>query len=228
MAHSTKITDPQEPRVAKEGAPFFVPPAIIAGFSLLIGWHNFAWWCLVLALLVGLFFRNPRRYIVDEQSAITAPADGKLVEITDVMKEPITGKSLRRVSIFLSVLDVHTNRYPVSGKIEKVHYNPGKFLAAFNEKASTDNEQQSTVIKADNNDTIVVTQIAGLIARRIVCYAKEGEQACKGQLMGLIRFGSRVDLWLPESYNILVKPGQRIRSGETIMALSVDASEKAA
>jgi phosphatidylserine decarboxylase len=157
------------------------------------------------------FFRDPERAVPNDPKVVISPGDGKVVEITTEV-DPFLGETFTRVSIFLSVFNVHVNRVPIGGKIEKIKYNKGKFLAAFNEKASMDNEQNIMLIR--NDDVVVlVKQIAGLIARRIVCWPKEGDEYELGQRYGLIRFGSRMDVLVPESTRLTVSLGDRVKGG---------------
>ncbi|MFQ5449089.1 MAG: phosphatidylserine decarboxylase family protein [Nitrospinaceae bacterium] len=201
--------------IAKEGAPFIAPLGIL---TLAFLAASMFWAALVLGLLflfVLYFFRDPERAITDDPKAVVSPADGKIVEITREA-DPFEGKTYIRVSIFLSVFNVHINRIPIAGQIEKTRYNPGKFLAAFNHKASLDNEQNTLMIRKENTE-VLVKQIAGLIARRIVCWAKEGDRYQTGQRFGLIRFGSRVDLMVPEKTRLVIKHGDTVRGGSSII-----------
>ena len=166
-------------------------------------------------LFVTWFFRDPERRIPNEPNVIVSPADGKITEII-TENEPINGKLCKRVTIFLSVFNVHVNRVPIGGTIEDIRYNPGKFLAAFNPKASMDNEQNLILIN-NGRTHIFVKQIAGLIARRIVCWPKKGDYYESGQRYGLIRFGSRVDILLPENTKLSVACGDKVSGGKSII-----------
>jgi phosphatidylserine decarboxylase len=166
-------------------------------------------------LFVTWFFRDPERRIPNEPNVIVSPADGKITEIV-TENEPINGKLCKRVTIFLSVFNVHVNRVPIEGTIEDIRYNPGKFLAAFNPKASMDNEQNLILIN-NGRTHIFVKQIAGLIARRIVCWPKKGDYYESGQRYGLIRFGSRVDILLPENTKLSVACGDKVSGGKSII-----------
>ena len=171
----------------------------------------------IVALWVAYFFRDPERTGARGESIVIAPADGKVVLISDVDEPSFMGGRARRVSIFMNVFNVHVNRYPVSGTVRYVHYNPGKFLNAAVEKSSLENEQMSVGIETSRG-RVLVRQIAGLIARRIVTYSKVGEQVQQGQRMGLIRFGSRVDVFLPVSAQLRVKIGDNTLAGSTTIA----------
>jgi len=166
--------------------------------------------------IVG-FFRDPERTIPTGEGLIVSPADGKVVSIVDIKADPKFGESVARVSIFLSPLDVHINRSPVTGKIEEVSYQRGKFLAAYKEEASAHNERNALKVVDDQGRTLGVVQIAGVVARRIVCRVKRGDNVKRGDRFGLIMFGSRTDAYLPRDCRIEVTEGQRVKGGETIL-----------
>ena len=208
---------------AREGLIFIVIAMLVAAaaFAAALGRRSWPLWLLafvltVLALWVAYFFRDPERTGDRGDRLAIAPADGKIVLITEV-DEPafVHGRALR-VSIFMNVFNVHVNRYPVSGTVKYVHYNPGKFLNAAVEKSSLENEQMSVGLESGGY-RILVRQIAGLIARRIVTYSREGERVEQGQRMGIIRFGSRVDLFLPPASTLRVKIGEMTVAGTTVI-----------
>jgi len=201
--------------LAKDGFIFILPLLIITVLMFLI---SFYWATAIFGLgflFVTWFFRDPERRIPNEPNVIVSPADGKITEIV-TENEPINGKLCKRVTIFLSVFNVHVNRVPIGGTIEDIRYNPGKFLAAFNPKASMDNEQNLILIN-NGRTHIFVKQIAGLIARRIVCWPKKGDNYESGQRYGLIRFGSRVDILLPENTKLSVACGDKVSGGKSII-----------
>ncbi len=201
--------------LAKDGFIFILPLLIITVLMFLI---SFYWATAIFGLgflFVTWFFRDPERRIPNEPNVIVSPADGKITEIV-TENEPINGKLCKRVTIFLSVFNVHVNRVPIEGTIEDIRYNPGKFLAAFNPKASMDNEQNLILIN-NGRTHIFVKQIAGLIARRIVCWPKKGDYYESGQRYGLIRFGSRVDILLPENTKLSVACGDKVSGGKSII-----------
>jgi phosphatidylserine decarboxylase len=198
-------------RLAPEGLVFVLPLGSVSLLSLWLGWWGGAVVSGLLTVSVGLFFRDPERLVPQSPGAIVSPADGRVMEV--VAAEAKT----RRISIFLSVLDVHVNRAPYSGKVEKVVYSPGKFLAAYRREASLVNEANSITLQNHGRE-FLVRQIAGVIARRIVCRVQPGDVLEKGQRYGLIRFGSRVDLVLPHEAEIVVHVGDRVRGGETPLA----------
>lgn len=198
-------------RFAPEGGMFVLPLAGLSLLSLGLGWEVGAVSGGLLTLGVALFFRDPDRQIPQSPGAIVSPADGRIMEVVTATTE------VPRISIFLSVLDVHVNRAPCGGKVGTVTYTPGKFLAAYRQEASQVNEANSITIQHHGRE-FLVKQIAGVIARRIVCRVRPGDVLEKGQRYGLIRFGSRVDLILPQDAEVVVHVGDRVRGGETILA----------
>ncbi len=210
--------------LAREGLPFILstalPAIVLLDAAVLLG-GPFLWTVAliisVLALCVLAFFRDPERHGPIGQDLVLAPADGKVIEVCTV-EEPsyLHGQALR-ISIFLSLFDVHVNRYPVSGAVELREYEPGRFEPAWRRSASASNERSSTGIHT-LRFPVLVRQIAGLAAKRIVTYAEVGDQVRQGERMGLIRFGSRVDVYLPATANVEVRVGKRAVGGVTILA----------
>jgi phosphatidylserine decarboxylase len=198
-------------RVASEGWVFVLPLAGATVLSALVGWWGVTGVGLVLTVGVALFFRDPERIIPQIPETIVSPADGRVMEIVP------ENTQTRRISIFLSLWDVHINRAPYGGVVRSVVYTPGQFLAAYRQEASLANEA-NTVTIADHGREFIVKQIAGILARRIVCRVRPGETLEKGQRYGLIRFGSRTDLLLPATAEIAVQVGEVVRGGETILA----------
>lgn len=195
---------------------FLVVTLFLFAFSTLLGFVGLllSGWCLY-------FFRNPHRVTPLEKGLIISPADGIITKIEKAIppQELKWEKKARtRISIFLNVFDVHVNHIPIDGTITKIHYHPGKFFNASLDKASEHNERNSLIIKTASGQDILVIQIAGLIARRIICEVDEGEEVKAGETYGIIRFGSRVDLYLPEGVNAQVVEGQRMIGGETVLA----------
>lgn len=174
--------------------------------------------CLLLLAFCLYFFRNPKRSPQGDEQQIVSPADGRVLEISEVQEERFLNEKMQRISIFMSPLNVHVNRMPITGRVETVSYNRGKFFPAFSEKASLDNEQNAIVIKNDRGVYCLFIQIAGWLARRIVCHATVGESWRRGDVFGMIRFGSRVDVYLPCHYLVKVGKDQRVCAGETILA----------
>lgn len=202
--------------IAREGYPFIIFFLIITVFIAFLGVS----WLFVLSALISFFtiwfFRNPERNFREEEKVVISPADGKVIKVEDVeMNGDIVGQ-FKKISIFMNVFNVHVNRVPYSGKIEAIKYHEGKFVSANLDKASSDNERNAILIRTNDNDCpIWVVQIAGLIARRIVCWVKIGDMVKKGERFGLIRFGSRVDIYLPEHSRTVVQIGQKVKAGET-------------
>ena len=172
----------------------------------------------LLSLFLAFFFRDPERVAPDGENLILSSADGKVISIKPSQKVDFIGGRGTLVSVFMSVFNVHVNRAPVSGDVKYFKYNPGKFLPAFKDKASLENEQTELGLENDHG-RIILKQIAGIIARRIVCKIRPGDFVEAGQRVGMIKFGSRVDLFLPENVEIRVKLKQKVRAGETVMGV---------
>ena len=204
--------------VASEGWPFIIPLALVTLLLFAFGWKNTAMIALVLTLFVLFFFRDPERRVPEGGDVVVSPADGTVIVVKDVFEPDYLKQDMKQISIFLSVFNVHVNRSPFSGTVEIVKYNPGKFHVASVDKASLDNEQTAMVI-GNGKNRILVKQIAGLIARRIVCYAKPGDTIKTGERYGLIRFGSRVDIFLPKTVDLKVKVGDRIKGARDIIGV---------
>lgn len=208
---------PQIP-VAKEGYPFIGYTAFITLILALIGYNYFALMMLVVTTFVLAFFRDPERFIPDDERALVSPADGKVIKVDQVDDDLFTGQEAIKVSIFMNVFNVHVNRIPFSGNVEKIVYRPGRFYAADSNRGALENEYCATVVTTPDGKNIAFVQIAGLIARRIICWLEQGDRIVKGKRFGLIRFGSRVDLYLPRDTDVNVKVGDKVRAGETIVA----------
>jgi phosphatidylserine decarboxylase len=203
-----------------EGYPF-VGGFAFASIVLLWLWPPLGWLATLLTVWCAYFFRDPPRVTPVRDGIVVSPADGRVSQIVNAVppKELELGeRPLPRVSIFMSVFDCHINRSPVTGRIERIVYRPGKFLSADLDKASEDNERNAFVIAMPNGRRIAAVQIAGLVARRIVPFAREREAVAAGQRIGMIRFGSRVDVYLPEGTRPLAAEGQTAIAGETVIA----------
>jgi len=210
--------------VAREGYPFIFPVLGAGVLFFVLGWKCLGTISILLGLFVIYFFRDPERTIPDGQSLLVSPADGKVVSIKKAENDPL-GENITQISIFLSVFNVHINRSIMQGEVVSVNYNKGKFLAAFAEKASLLNEQNSVTIK--NKDmTVRVNQIAGLIARRIVCWVKSEQLLQRGERFGLIRFGSRVDIFLPNTVAVKVALGDKVVGGVSIIGTVGDTAKQ--
>jgi phosphatidylserine decarboxylase len=210
--------------MVREGYSFGVPPLLI-GVGLLVlgrGWTLGAGVvCVLLGLFVFSFFRNPNRIIPSEPGVIVAPADGRVVVVKD---EEDSGRRGKRVSIFLAVWNVHVNRAPAAGKITKLEYKPGKFFAAWDERTSLENEQNVFTQETEHGE-IVYKQIAGWVARRCISWKKAGDTVARGERIGLVRFGSRMDVWLPGEAEIAVRVGQTVRGGASVLARMPETAE---
>ena len=209
---------------AREGHLFMAIAAAAAAGAFVLALNRRSWplWLVALALLVvaiwvAYFFRDPERTGERGDRVVVAPADGKVVMICEVDEPAFIHGRATRVSIFMNVFDVHVNRYPVTGTVRYVHYAPGKFLNAASDKSSLDNEQMSIGLESGPY-RILVRQIAGLIARRIVTYSREGDRAEQGERFGIIRFGSRVDVFMPTSSVVRVRLGELTVAGTTVLA----------
>jgi len=200
--------------MVKEGYYFGVPLLLLGGVSYLLQWNSVAVVAVLLALFVFSFFRDPERVIPAEPGAVVSPGDGRVVVVAE---EENAGRPGKRVSIFLAVWNVHVNRSPAAGTITKMEYRPGKFLAAMRERASVENEQNIFTLSTEAGE-LMFKQIAGLIARRVVSWKKAGEKVARGERIGLVRFGSRVDLWVPRDAEILVKVGENVKGGSSVLA----------
>jgi phosphatidylserine decarboxylase len=203
--------------MVKEGYWFGLPPLALGGVSLAVRTPvglTIGALLVFLALFVFYFFRNPDRKIPMEPGVVVSPADGRVVVVKE---EENAGRPGRRISIFLAIWNVHVNRSPAAGTITRLDYKPGKFLAAWAESASLENEQNVFTLSSEYGE-IVFKQIAGWVARRVVSWKKSGDVVGRGELVGLVRFGSRVDLWLPEGAEVAVKVGDNVKGGSSVIA----------
>lgn len=220
------------PSVHPEGRKYAVGAGAIAALAFLLHWQFLAWLLVGLTIWVATFFRDPVRTTPRGERLIVAPADGLITMIARVPPPPelrgaegLADGEYTRVSIFMSVFDIHINRAPISGRVKRIAYVPGKFVNADLDKASEDNERQHLLIEGADGLRIGFTQIAGLVARRILSFVREGDMVEAGQRVGLIRFGSRVDVYLPAGTSPRVLLGQRSIAGETVIAeIGVDAT----
>ena len=204
-------------RIAKEGYPLILAGLALTTVAVVAGWKLVGGALgLVTAATVG-FFRDPERKIPEDEGLVVSPADGKVVSISEVGVDSRFADAVTRVSIFLSPLDVHINRMPVGGKIDDVEHKPGAFVAAYKDHASKVNEQNALSVIDDKERLFGVVQIAGVLARRIVCGVKPGDVLRRGDRFGLIMFGSRTDLYLPRGCKLEISEGQRVKGGETIV-----------
>jgi phosphatidylserine decarboxylase len=208
------------PRLHKEGYRFLAI-AFLVTFILFLISNFFALLGLIITIWVYYFFRDPERFSIKNENYLLSPADGVVSQITEVngpRELGLENKKFTRISIFMNVFDCHVNRVPVTGKISKIFYKPGKYINASLDKASEKNERNYVLMNSSKGEEIILVQIAGLIARRIVCEIKENEEIEQGNKFGIIRFGSRVDLYFND-YKLMVKLKQKMIAGETILAI---------
>lgn len=204
------------PLIAREGWPFL---AIAAAAALLVTWVG-GWWSVpfwLAALFVLQFFRDPPRDIPDDPSLVTSPADGRVI-IVGKAQDPYLGREALKVSVFMNVFNVHSNRAPVDGQVQERWYFPGRFFNAALDKASLDNERNALWLRMPDGQDVTCVQVAGLIARRILCYVEPGAALRKGQRFGFIRFGSRVDIYLPLDAEVTASLGEKVYAAETVLA----------
>jgi len=204
------------PIIAREGWPFLAG-AVVAAIVVALGW---GWWSLPLwlaALFILQFFRDPPRNVPADPSAIVSPADGRIVAV-EKSRDPYLERDALKISVFMNVFNVHSNRSPVDGEVKKGWYYAGKFVNAALDKASLENERNALWIHADSGAEVTCVQVAGLVARRILCYAKPKDRLVRGQRFGFIRFGSRVDVYLPTDAAARASVGDKVYAGETILA----------
>jgi len=210
----------------KEGYPsIFIATLLSAGLVWIGGAIESSWFKyipasigLILLVLVLQFFRNPSRSATHNDKAIASPSDGKVVQIVKVTEDEFLGDERMLISVFMSPLNVHVTRYPCDGEVVYSHYHPGKYLVAWHPKSSTLNERTTVAISHKNNQHILYRQIAGALARRIVNYAKKGGSAAQGKDAGFIKFGSRIDIYLPLDASIKVEVGQKVQGGRSVLA----------
>jgi phosphatidylserine decarboxylase len=200
--------------IVRDGIPYILAPALLSIILLAVGYWYAALPFVLLSAFMGFFFRDPKRVPPEDPNCIVAPADGRIMRVSSLAGDREHSGTL--ISIFLSPLDVHINRSPIAGKIIDVSYTRGKFLMATDDNASLVNEQNAITIEG-SKITIVCKQIAGILARRIVCWKSAGERVALGERFGLIKFSSRTDLILPETVQVLVSKGMRVQGGTTIV-----------
>ena len=203
--------------IARPGMPFIATAAFATAVLALLGITTLALLGLVATLFICYFFRDPDRVIPDVPGAVVSPADGKIIRVEQLAQSPYTSGPCRKISIFMSVFNVHVNRIPFSGEIKKIAYYPGKFFSANLDKASQLNEHNAVYLQTDTDQTICFVQIAGLIARRIICNIQAGDTVVRGQRFGLICFGSRLDVYLPEDASIEVNLGDIVKAGTSVI-----------
>jgi len=212
--------------IAKEGLRFLIPSFFLFVLFTALHYRLLALVCFLFFVFCMLFFRNPRRATVDEAGAIICPADGKVMEIRDVVDGEILGEERKRIGIFMSPVDVHVNRAPVGGRVTQVRHRDGGFGMAFKKDIDQINERNYILIES-GNEKVLMVQIAGFLARRITSYVKAGDEVRIGQTVGIISFGSRVDVYLPKGYEPVVDLQERVRAGVTVLARKSPGSHEA-
>lgn len=203
--------------IAREGYPFIALSAFITLIIAILGYTLLALPALAITTFVVYFFRDPERIGPVSDDALTSPADGKVILIEKIIDDQYLLGQVYKVSIFMNVFNVHVNRAPVNGTVEKVVYTPGKFYSADSDRGAMHNEHCATLLHSASGHRLAFVQVAGLIARRIVCWLEVDDQVRRGQRFGLIRFGSRVDLYIPTQTQLEIAVGQKVRAGETVI-----------
>jgi phosphatidylserine decarboxylase len=201
--------------IVREGLPFIIPLGVFTVALAFFDFKGIAFVFFIATVFVAWFFRNPERNTPVDTKAVISPADGEIIKIEDSMENDLLKAPAKKISIFMNVFNVHVNRIPYTGKIARIHYDKGSFFSANLDKASNLNEKNSILIRTDDGKEILTVQIAGLIARRIECWVKEGMHLLKGERFGLIRFGSRLEVFLPSDSVISVHVGDKVKAGET-------------
>jgi phosphatidylserine decarboxylase len=205
------------PIIAREGWPFLAVAVVVAALvAYFAGWWSAPFW--IAALFVLQFFRDPPRAIPQGEGLVLCPADGRVIVVGEVDDPYRGGARSLKISVFMNVFNVHSNRAPVDAVVKSVAYNKGLFVNASFDKASSDNERNALVLRMDDGTEVSCVQVAGLIARRILCYAKQGERVARGQRYGFIRFGSRVDVYLPPGARARVAIGDKVKATSTVLA----------
>lgn len=205
------------PFFAKEGQPIIIGVGIVALVLALVGWSFLSGIAVILFIFCAQFFRDPAREMPEDPRAVVSPADGRICKVQKAV-DPLTGAECTMVSIFMNVFNVHSQKSPVTGTIEEIVYTPGLFVNADLDKASSDNERNAVRVKMEDGRSITFVQVAGLIARRIICHAEVGQKLERGERYGFIRFGSRVDMYLPTDAEICVSIGDKVTGVMTTIA----------
>lgn len=209
---------PQRIPVASEGLPFIALGALSSVVFAQLGWSILAVTGFAVTTFILYFFRDPERVIPTEDGVVVSPADGRVLDVAEGGEGALQDGRTQRISIFMNIFDVHVNRAPIRGAVKQIVYRQGSFLSADKARARLQNEQNALLIEGDDATRLTVVQVAGVIARRIVCWADVGDTLELGQRFGMIRFGSRLDMYLPAEMSVVVRRGQRVRAGETVLA----------
>ena len=211
------MTRPRIP-LAREGYPFIAFSAFLTLITAILGYEILAWPTLFLTTFIVAFFRDPERMTDAAADEMISPADGKVILIEEIFDDTYLQRQAIKISIFMNIFNVHVNRIPVDGTVNEIVYKPGQFYSADSEKGALLNERCGVVMKLQGGQRMAFVQVAGLVARRIVNWLEPNDRVQRGQRFGLIRFGSRVDLYLPVDSSVKVKIGQKVRAGETVIA----------
>lgn len=203
--------------VAPEGRPFIIGSALATALAVLFGFYVLALFFLACTAFVSFFFRDPDRMVPEKDGLVVSPADGRVVEVKLVEESEISAGKMLKISVFMSVFNVHVNRMPFSGRVADVSYHPGKFFSADLDKASRVNERNAVTLDINGGQKLIVVQVAGLIARRIVCRVREGDLLRRGERFGMICFGSRLDVYLPAKTLLAVSVGDKVFAGTSVL-----------
>jgi phosphatidylserine decarboxylase len=204
--------------VSKEGVPFIGIAVLVAVIFAVLNWSVTAIIFFVIAGFILFFFRDPERIIPSGSGLVVSPADGRVIDIAEDNRDSLHGKNVKRISIFMNIFNVHVNRAPIMGEVRQISYQPGSFWPANRKRALLENERNAVLILGEDEMELTVVQVAGIIARRIVCWVKVGDSVKIGERFGLICFGSRLDVYVPKNISVLVKKGDRARAGQTVLA----------
>ena len=203
--------------IAREGYPFIIGSVFATAIVAVLGLYGLALFFLAVTFFVSCFFRDPERVIPEEKGALVSPADGKVLGVGVVQESEFAAEKMLKVSIFMSIFNVHVNRIPENGRVTDVAYYPGKFFSANLDKASRDNERNAVSMEIGRGRKLIVVQVAGLIARRIICKIRKGDRLSRGERFGLIRFGSRLDVYLPPETVPAVSVGDKVLAGTSVL-----------
>ena len=203
--------------VAREGYPFILGAAFATAVVAILGLYVLALFFLAVTFFVCFFFRDPERVIPEEEKAVVSPADGKVVGVSAVQESDFAAEKMLKISIFMSIFNVHVNRIPDDGRVADVIYYPGKFFSANLDKASRDNERNAVALEINRGRKLIVVQVAGLIARRIICKIRKGDRLSRGERFGMICFGSRLDVYLPPDTVPAVSVGDKVLAGTSVL-----------
>lgn len=211
------LVNPKVLPVAREGYPFILGSAFATAIVAVLGLYELALFFLAVTFFVSFFFRDPERVIPEEEGAVVSPADGKVLDVSVVQESDFAAEKMLKVSIFMSVFNVHVNRIPDNGRVTDIIYYPGKFFSANLAKASRDNERNAVSLEIGRGRKLIVVQVAGLIARRIICKIRKGDRLSRGERYGMICFGSRLDVYLPPETLPAVSVGDKVLAGTSVL-----------